>query len=338
MTLAAPKQIREFQAVDRRRFEDEIRIACRPAVLRGLVADWPAVAAARRSDEELIAYLKRFRHDRPVPVIVGNPEIEGRFFYTDDLKGMNFGQGTSRLDPFLDRLIRDRSNQRPYTIALQSLPIPDLVPGFDVENATGLLDATVVPRMWMGNAARVAPHYDLMENIGCVVAGRRRFTLFPPDQISNLYVGPLELTPAGTPVSLVDLAAPDFERFPRFAEALATAEVAELGPGDAIFIPYHWWHAVDSLEPINLFINYWWNDAPAQTESPYDAMMHAFLAIKGLPPAQRSVWRHVFNHYVFERNGDPAAHLPNHAQGALGPLDETQRDRLRVTLKRVFGA
>lgn len=336
MTLPIPKPIQEFDRIDRKQFDEEMRPAGRPTVIRGLAARWPAVAAARQSDEDLVAYLKRFRHDRPVPVIVGDPEIDGRFFYSDDLKGMNFREGTSRLDPFLERLLRDRDNPRPYTIALQSRPIPSLMPGFERENAIALLNPSVVPRMWMGNAARVAAHYDLMENIGCVVAGRRRFTVFPPDQIANLYVGPLELTPAGTPVSMVDLAAPDFERYPRFAEALETAETAELGPGDAIYIPYHWWHAVDSLAPLNLFVNYWWNDAPAERASPYDAMLHAFLAIKGLPDEQRAVWRQVFDHYVFETNGDPAAHLPSHAKGALGPLDETQRARMHATLKRAL--
>ena len=89
----------------------------------------------------------------------------------------------------------------------------------------------IVPRLWLGNAIRVATHYDLMENIGVVVAGRRRFTLFPPDQLANLYMGPLELTPAGTPVSLVDPDAPDLARFPRFARRSRTRRPRRSSPG-----------------------------------------------------------------------------------------------------------
>ena len=37
---------------------------------------------------------------------------------------------------------------------------------------------------------------------------------FPPEQVANLYVGPLDHSPAGMPMSLVDFAKPDFERFP----------------------------------------------------------------------------------------------------------------------------
>ena len=193
--LAEPKPIREYEGVDRRLFLDEIRPAGQPAVLRGLAAGWPAVQAALRSDEEIVAYLKHFRVERPVGAIVGPPEIGGRFFYTDDIMSLNFERGTSQLDPFLDKLLRDRDASAPLAMAVQSEKIPEMLPGFEIENAIDLLPPDVVPRAWIGNRIRVAPHYDLMENVGCVVAGRRRFTVFPPEQLANLYPGPFELTP-----------------------------------------------------------------------------------------------------------------------------------------------
>ena len=151
----------------------------------------------------------------------------------------------------------------------------------------------------------------------------------------NLYSGPFELTPAGTPVSLVDLEHPDIERFPRFAEAAMTAQRAELAPGDAIYIPFHWWHGVDSLAEVNLFVNYWWSDAPAGIGNPYDALMHGLFALKTLPPEQREVWRTIFDHYVFCANGDPAAHLPDGVKGILGPATPEQLGRMRATLKHI---
>jgi hypothetical protein len=338
MTLPAPRAIREYEGVDRLRFLEEIRPAGQPAVLRGLGAGWPAVQAARRSDEDLIAYMRSFRRqDPPVVAIVGEPEIEGRFFYRDDLQALNFTRGTSPLMPFLDRLLRDRGIARPLAMAVQSEPISQLLPGFERENSTDLVRPDVVPRAWIGNRIHVAPHYDLMENIGVVVGGRRRFTLFPPEQMVNLYVGPLELTPAGTPISLVDLQHPDLERFPRFAEAAATAQSAELAPGDAIYIPFHWWHAVDSLAEVNFFANYWWNDAPAGIGSAYDALMFGLFALKPLPPEQREVWRKVFDHYIFCTNGDPAEHLPPPVKGALGPPTPELLGLMRVTLRHLLG-
>ena len=336
MDLDNLRPIAEYIGVDRTEFRQDIRPLGQPAVLRGVAADWPAVGAARRSDDDLIAYLRRFRADRQVAAIVGAPEIEGRFFYTDDFRSLNFQRGMSPLDSFLDRLLRDRENPRPYAIAVQSEEVLTLLPGFENENRTDLVDGNVVPRAWIGNRIRVAPHYDLMENIGVVVAGRRRFMLFPPDQLKNLYVGPFELTPAGTPVSIVDTHNPDLDRFPRFAEALERAQVAELEPGDAIYIPFHWWHGVDSLEPVNLFINYWWNDARADAGNPYDALLHALYAIKTLPAEQRSVWRMVFDHYVFALDGDPVEHLPQSARGLLGEPTQEQLGRMRATLRQLL--
>jgi hypothetical protein len=334
--LPQPKPIAEYAGVDRRLFLDEIRPAGQPAVLRGLGRDWPAVQAALRSDEEIVAYLKRFRVERPVGAIVGPAEIEGRFFYTDDIRALNFERGTSQLDPFLDRLLRDREAAAPLAMAVQSEKIPELLPGFEAENAIDLVPPGTVPRAWIGNRIRVAPHYDLMENVGCVVAGRRRFTVFPPEQLANLYPGPFELTPAGTPISLVDIARPDLDRFPLYAEAAAAAQSAMLEPGDAIYLPFHWWHAVDSLDPFSFFVNYWWNDSQAGLGNPYDALIHALYALRHLPPEQRAVWRMVFDHYIFCADGDPGAHLPPGAQGVLGPPTPERLERMRATLRQVL--
>jgi len=209
--------------------------------------------------------------------------------------------------------------------------------GFEADNRMELVRPDVQPRAWIGNRIRVAPHYDHYENIGVVVAGRRRFTLFPPEQIVNLYLGPLELTPAGTPISLVDLANPDLDRFPRFAEAAKLAQSAELEPGDAIYIPYQWWHAVESLKPFNFFVNYWWSDARPDLGRAYDALMHAFFALKHLPPEQRAIWKTVFDHFIFETHGNPAEHLPPHARGVLGEPTPELIARMRATLKQIAG-
>ncbi|HUG45188.1 MAG TPA: cupin-like domain-containing protein [Sphingomicrobium sp.] len=336
MDVMERNPVAEFDEVDLQRFRDEIRPSGQPAVLRGHAADWPAVCAARQSDEALVDYLMRFAVDDRVQALVGEPEIEGRFFYSPDLRGFNFKRGLSRLEPFLQRLLRDRAESRPLAMAVQSEPIPDLLPGFESDNRSALVAPEVVPRAWIGNRIRVAPHFDLKENIGIVVAGRRRFTLFPPEQLPNLYPGPFELTPAGTRVSMVDCENPDLDLYPKFAEAMKSARVVELSPGDAIYIPFHWWHGVDSLEPFNLFVNYWWNEAPSNIGSPYDALMYGFFGLKHLPPEQRAVWREVFDHYVFCTNGDPAEHLPEHARGVLGKPTPQLLGWMRATLKRIL--
>ena len=337
--LPDPRPIAEYEGVDRRRFDEEIRSTGQPAILRGLAAGWPVVRAGRASPEAAVAYLKRFAHDEPVTAIVGAPEIEGRFFYTPDLKALNFTRGQSPLAPLLDRLLRDREVERPYAMAVQSAPAPELLPGFAAENATDLVDAEVTPRLWLGNAIRVATHYDLMENIGIVAIGRRRFTLFPPDQTRNLYIGPLEFTPAGAPVSMVDPEQPDFERFPRAREAIAAAEVAELGPGDALYIPHMWWHHVRSLDGLSVLVNYWWNEATAPQPglAPVDAMVHAALAFADLPAEQRAAWRAMFDQVVFADEPDALAAFPPERRGLRGTLDAATKTRLRRQLGAIMG-
>jgi hypothetical protein len=334
-SIPKPKPIREYTGVDRRQFNEEIRPAGQPAVLRGVGAHWPAVAAGKESPDAALAYLLSFG-SRAVQALIGAPEIEGRFFYNADFLSLNFIRSEVPLNIFFDRLLRDQAAERPYSLAVQSEIIPNLLPGFVEANHIDLVDPAVQPRIWLGNAIQVAPHYDLMENVGIVVLGRRRFTLFPPEQLPNLYIGPLEVTPAGTPISLVDLNNPDLERFPRYAEAAETAQSAVLEPGDGIYIPFHWWHGVDSLARVNAFVNYWWNDAPKGLGGPYDALFHALFAIRHLPEDQRQVWRMMFDNLVFAQNGDPVAHLPESAQGVLGPAGPDQLARMRATLREIL--
>ena len=129
---------------------------------------------------------------------------------------------------------------------------------------------------------------------------------------------------------------PDFERFPRFREALAAAGSAELGPGDAIFIPPLLSHHVESLEPFNLLVNYWWHarDGIATgSHSGFDALIHALVSLRTLPPATREAWHALFEHYVFGSQADLTDHIPAHRHGILGELSSADIARLRAYLK-----
>lgn len=329
MTL--PK-IREWHNVDAAIFRNEIVPAEQPAVLKGLVKNWPAVQAGLKSPQVMCEYLTRFDAGSVLQTLVGPPAIKGRYFYTDDLRGLNFERKKETFRAAIERLLTHLHEPDPPAIAIQAASVLDYLPGFSGENAHPLLSASVIPRIWIGNAVTIAAHYDTWENIACVAAGRRRFTLFPPDEVSNLYVGPLELTPAGAPISLVSLDAPELDRFPRFREALASATTANLDPGDAIYIPYLWWHHVESLERFNVLVNYWWSLAPATLSNPLFSIFHGMLAISALPPDQRKAWRALFDHYVFRINGEPGAHLPSGQQGIIAPMTPELAGRIKALL------
>lgn len=336
-TLPAPRPMAQVTGpVDAESFA-AIRAAGRPVVLRGLVADWPAVAAARSGDAGIVAYLCREPSTRPVSAIAAAPSEGGRFFYTPDLTRLNFVRGNGRLESFLNDLMSVAAMPEPPAMAVQSEEVATLLPAFARENQLALLP-DVTARIWIGNRIRVGTHYDAKENVACCVAGQRRFTVYPPGQIAGLYPGPFELTPAGVPVSMVDPVAPDLERYPLFAETARHAEVATLEPGDAIYIPYGWWHGVDSLAPVSILVNYWWT--PGQPEgavSPYEALIHAMLAYRHLPDDQRAVWREMLGYYVFGTEVDPSAHLPDHAKGVLGPPSLSLFAQMKAVIRRALG-
>ncbi len=327
--------IPEMEGVTAERFWTGILPAAKPVVLRGAVSDWPVVQAGRESPAALAAYLKRFDQGRPVRAMLGNPSIGGRFFYNADLSDFNFRAEQVQLTSALDLLLSHLGDPRPPALAVQSVPVRANLPGFDRDNPMRLLP-DLEPRVWIGNKVTVAAHHDPSENIACVVAGKRRFTLFPPDQVANLYPGPFELTPAGPIITMVDFDAPDLTRYPGFAEAMEHALTAELEPGDALFIPYLWWHHVESLEAMNMLVNYWWAPGDAAEGPPVQALLHAMLAIKNLPAAHREGWRALFDHYVFEANGPAGAHLPEDRRGVQGALSPELIARLRGSIARTL--
>jgi len=167
----------------------------------------------------------------------------------------------------------------------------------------------------------------------CAV-GRRRFTLFPPEQAANLYPGPLEPTPGGQVIAMVDLAAPDLVRYPRFAEALEAGQVAEMEAGDVLVYPAMWWHHVEALAEFNVLVNFWWNAVPGYVDSPQITLLHALLSLRGRPEGEKAAWKALFDYYVFGDAETARAHLPAPIHGALARLDETLARRLRAQVSK----
>jgi hypothetical protein len=324
-----PGRIAEWHGVTRTQFEEEIFPAGAPAVLRGLAAGWPAVSAGRASPAAMADYLSGFATGAPVHVMVGAPAIGGRFFYNDTLTGLNYDNVSTPFGDVLASLLHSLDAPDPPALYAGAVAIPAQLPGFTRDNSLDILGPAIEPKIWLGNRVTVQTHFDMSYNVACVVAGRRRFTLIPPDQLENMYVGPLEFTLAGPPISMVRLEAPDFDRFPRFRAAWAAAQTADLEPGDALFIPYMWWHHVESRERFNVLVNYWWDDLPAWQGSPFWVLMHAILSVRNLPPDQRDIWRRVFEHFVFSGGEAALGHLTDAQRGVQGAPSREKAQMIR---------
>lgn len=242
-------------------FRTEILPDARPVVMRGVARDWPLVIAARKGSHEAMSMLETGANARLAGVLRADPALEGRFHYAHDGFSMNFTRGEGNVAGIIAGLREQEASPRPFAIAAQSMIAERHFPGFARTHPMPLVPPVASPRLWIGNAAKVATHHDPIENVAVVAAGRRRFTLFPPSAEPDLYMGPHHPTPAGARISMVHVTAPDLDRFPRFASALKVAEEAELEPGDAIFIPRDWYHHVDALERFNVLVNYWWDSS-----------------------------------------------------------------------------
>ena len=303
----------------------------KPLVIRGLVRDWPIVKLALQSDTAFAQRLAELDSGVDVTTLLIAPEAEGLIGYTSDFSDFNYQHFKLPLTLGLQRLAKYSQRAHAPGLVIQSVPLRECLSGLLADHALPFLDPRIEPRLWLGNRTVTPTHFDSQHNIACVVCGTRRFTLFPPEQLPNLYVGPLDFAPTGAAISLARLDRPDDPRYPRLKFALANAQVAELDEGDAIYIPPLWWHHVESLEQLNALVNYWWSgvDVPGYVSGhARAALFHCLLAFRALPVAERAAWRDLLDHYAFSEE-DPAGHIPEQRRGVLGPLTVEVMEELK---------
>lgn len=305
-------------------------------MLRGFCRGWPVVQTALRSVDDLFSYLAGMDSGITGDAFIGTRAMAGRYSYAEGLNGFNFEREPLCISKVLDRLKSRAGHADAEPIYLGSLPTDVHLPEFESQNRAEVLPQTVHPRIWIGNASLVSCHFDAQDNLACSVAGRRRFTLYPPQAISQLYVGPIDYTMAGQPISFAVGSNPGDSRYPDFEDLRDTAWMIDLEPGDALYLPKLWWHQVEALAPVNVLVNYWWDAFRAGPDAPYTTMMLAMIAIAERPEVERAAWRAFFDHYVFRPKGHPLRHLPAEKHGMLGPLAQGNYGRIRAIVMRLL--
>ena len=330
------KAIRVLENCQSNHLTEEILLSNEPLLLKNFVHDWPLVKEAKKSDSAVISYLRNFDAKKPLTAMTGDPSIKGRIFYNEDLSGFNFDYRRVSLEEIFQKLTECSKLEEPPMIYVGSTNIDNWLPGFREENDITLGKHQPIASLWIGNRSRVAPHYDFPTNIACSVAGKRRFTFFSPEHLDNLYVGPIDFSPAGQPISLVDLLDPDYEKFPKYRNAESDAIVADLDVGDAVLIPSMWWHHVEARNDLNVLVNYWWRTTPNFMGSPLNVLQHAIMGLRDLPDEQRGIWKSLFDYYVFNQKEENISHIPENARGALNPMDENIADKIKNVLSDKF--
>jgi hypothetical protein len=297
-------------------FKQLITEQYQPVVLKNFASDWEIVLKSQQSLLDVASYLKKFEQNQSLNLVTLPESTLGRMFYSEDLSAMNFTVTKATLSNSIDQML---NQQRTSRHCLQSLSIKQILPVLASQLPNKLLPHAQ-PFLWVGNNVTVAPHFDEANNIAVVAAGKRRFTLFPPEQVKHLYIGPLDFSPAGQPISLVNLRAPDLDKFPLYPKAYAAALSVELEAGDAIYIPTPWWHHVESLSPFNVLVNYWWSENQVSSQLPFPMLIHTLQALKNMPPAQQQAWQSMLQYYMTEQDH---THIPEPAQGILGKPKQT---------------
>ena len=233
------------------------------------------------------------------------PHLKGRQFYSDDMRGFNFSRSKATITESHRQSCSALRQVRQSSIARRAERADRRLPAAvrRRESVTGARSVGATADLAWQRRHDADPFRRIEQCHACVVAGTRRFTLFPPEQIANLYVGPLGHAPTGTPISLASLANPDFKQFPRLREALCECLRRRARAGRRALIPALWWHHVESLAKYNILVNYWWKGNPeavTNADTALNCLLHCLLTLQQLPRARRDAWRVTFRPLHFQ--------------------------------------
>ncbi|XP_028846595.1 HSPB1-associated protein 1 homolog [Denticeps clupeoides] len=231
-----------------------------PAVFLDMTGDWPGLSWTADN-------LRLFLGDRTLRFRMGrrqtdtSPLFETQCSYVDaNLKEFlcwTSGQKGTCTGPFCDYLISDYWAYADYKyIAFLFKDNEDMFKDvvwsdFGYPGINGAAST-----LWLGTEGANTPCH--MDSYGCnlilQVQGRKRWHLFPPEDTKRLYPTRIPYEESSV-FSQVNVLQPDLDMFPGFREA--RAHVVTLQPGQVLFVPRHWWHYVESVDPVTVSINSW---------------------------------------------------------------------------------
>lgn len=264
--LALTSSIQVLSSIDQLQAEYVLRN--RPALLQGALTDWPPIckwcndAYLREAGADCTVTARRVHARSGSCVESGAYETETISWPTliDSLAEAQAQLGSSTSAPYYAAQLRLRT----------ALPVlyADTRPEPACVRALGTIWRNA-PSAYFGCGSRTPLHFDLLENIFCVVAGVKHVALWHPAHGELLYPG----ADGDASRSLADVFAPDLVRFPHLARAESEALHVDVRAGDALYIPLGWWHAVSTpARERSISVSFWAQQPEGKERTPEEEL------------------------------------------------------------------
>jgi hypothetical protein len=229
---------------DRRTFYATYASARRPVLFSGGLEHWPA---ARQWS---LSWFEQAHGDVVVPVHLG-------LYQRGRRPGTAERVGESKPMPLRDYIAELRQDGRSRSGYLAGAEIYGLVPSLLRDLAFpdyASLDALRQPSFWLGGAGTITQlHMDKAQNLYAQLVGRKRWRLYAPER--RALTGELPVAWSHSQ-SVIDLEPERFEERAR-AAGLEPDYDFIIESGQMLFLPYGWWHRVETVEP-SIAANLWW--------------------------------------------------------------------------------
>jgi len=250
-----------------------------PVVIRGGVSHWPAVTAWAKDFEQTIMRCAPPGHRLDLQMTTVEQDGGRAGFvaapigvFAQWMREMEAGgvatatnatkprlylsemESFNDLCPEAPEFMQDMADMQPFREVLPCgsmfpgswIPYVDAISEFIGTNLDELTQKEIYPTLWWGpRGTRTGLHYDIEKhNLLGQVRGQKKVTLISPDQSAGVY--PSSVWDKSAVASKVDLWSPNLTKFPAFG-SVRPVHVTIL-PGDLLYVPEDWWHAVESLE------------------------------------------------------------------------------------------
>jgi hypothetical protein len=242
-------------------FNKSVQLAKEPFKVSGSIGCWELfkTLSSFTNSMDQCDYLSTLAPHKKVSFSILPQEQEGMIGLNENLEH-NFSFKKDLFPNFMNEVKRYIATPKIGNLYLQSVPIKELGAKLGGLELFKSFVPVYEPRFWIGTGHQcVMLHNDPYRTIMALFAGYKKVIMFPPKELPNIYPAPFHKSLGGVIGSLVNVYDPDFKTHPLFKLALKNVRVALLSPGEFLYVPPMWWHAVEG-ENFNVSVSCWFSD------------------------------------------------------------------------------